>query len=251
MPISKTYLASVMPNALGRIDRWIEPLVKEMTAHHITNQKRIAAFLANVAYETGELKAQVENLNYTPNRLMEVFPRIAPTLAQKLCAAGPEAIANYVYDDAQRSDRYKLGNTKPGDGWKYRGRGPHQLTGGDNYRAFFRSLGMPEDSDPDLLLTPELGAKAACFFWLIKGMNELADKNDFEEIVRVWTGGSPGLNDRRAYYYRGLNTPLGEPHKLPEAPKPVPPPSESAKKEQRSLWDRIRDFVDEVRNRLD
>lgn len=215
MRITRDEMAQAMPIAqmAGRIDQWYAPLTEAMGRHAIDNAARTAAFLANVAEETNELQAKVENLNYSGDRLAFIFPSLFannPDKAHDLCAAGPEAVANYIYDDANRPHTAALGNTLPGDGWKYRGRGPMQFTGKDNYVRFFRAAGLPDDTDPDRLLEPTLGAESAAWIWERDGCNTLADMGRFYACVLRMNGGDTNLKTRLKYYQAFLNA-MGEP----------------------------------------
>lgn len=205
--ITARQLGLALPAALaaGRIATWYQPLVDAMTARAITTPNRIAYFLANVAEETGQLQARSENLNYSGDRLMEVFPSLFngnSALAYATAAGGPEAIANFIYADANRPRGYRMGNIQPGDGWKYRGRGPMENTGRQNYERFFNSIGAPVNSDPDLLLTPKYGALAAAQFWADAGCNALADAGKFTDCVVKVNGGTLGLAARLDYLKR-------------------------------------------------
>lgn len=230
--ISKRQLGLVMPEARvsGRLDKWYPHLVKEMTAHEIVTDNRIAMFVATIAEETGELRAQEENLNYSAARLEQIFPSMFSGhtgLAQELAAQGPEAIANYIYADAHRSPGYRLGNTRPGDGWRYRGRGPMQITGRANYERFFTSLGLPADSNPDLVLAPDIAAKSACHFWKANGCNEIADTGDFVALTRKVNGGTINLATRQKYLNAArmaLAVPDPSPPVAPPPPAPLTPP---------------------------
>jgi len=202
--ISKSQMALALPMAghAGRLEVWYPLLAGEMAAHDIDSDARQAMFLANLAEETGELAVQEENLHYSGPRLLQVFPSLFPNgigQAAALAARGPEAIANFIYADANRPAGYRMGNTQAGDGWKFRGRGPMQLTGRDNYGRFFKSLGLPADSDPDLLLQPAFGARSAAHFWQARACNQRADAGDFVGAVKLVNGGTVNLDKRRRY----------------------------------------------------
>lgn len=191
--------------ATGRIELWYSHLIQAMLRYGITSDKRIAYFLANVAEETGQLQAREENLRYSGDRLIAVFPSLfghAQEKAYSLAQQGPEAIANYIYSDAVRPPGYRMGNNMPGDGWKYRGRGPMQLTGKANYQQFFKNVNLPASSDPDLLLQPEYGALSAAEFWSRAGCNATADAGDFYSTVVKVNGGTIGMPTRQAYLKR-------------------------------------------------
>lgn len=205
--ITEYQLGLALPTARmsGRLRQWYSALITAMEMHGISTSNRITYFLANVAEETGELQAREENLNYSAERLIAVFPSMFlanPDNARELARSGPEAIGNFLYADSHRPPGYRLGNIHPGDGWKYRGRGPMQITGRNNYRQFFRAVGLPDDSDPDLLLQPALGARSAAEYWSRTGCNELADAGEFVKCVAKVNGGTTGLASRRTYLKR-------------------------------------------------
>lgn len=203
MPVRAEQLGQIMPNAGARAGQWIDPLNKAMARFEINTNDRIAMFLANVAVETGELKSRVENLHYSGKRLREVFGAMfagRPELADELAAKGEEAIGNFIYADKNRSPSGALGNVDDGDGFKYRGRGPLQLTGRANYERFFQAIGMPKNSDPVFLEQPEGGAVSAAHYWKTHGCNQLADSGDFDGCVRKINPGMVDLEKRRDFH---------------------------------------------------
>lgn len=210
MEITAAHLAQIMPGAAaaGRLEIWADILLAEMKAHDITTAPRAAMFLANIAEETGELNVHAEASYFTTpwSRIRELFgsTSITEALVAEWKTQGREAFDraffNWVYGDAHRLPGYRLGNTQPDDGWRYRGRGPMQLTGRGNYERFFRAIGMPTDTDPDLVLQPEIGARSACHFWQAAGCNEIADTGDFEKAVRRVNGGTLNMAARLHYY---------------------------------------------------
>lgn len=203
-------LALPIAQATGRLHHWYPALVNAMNSYGITTRNRFTFFLANVAEETGQLQAKQENLNYSGDRLIAVFPSMFkenPHKAYELARLGPEAVGNYLYADANRPRGYRMGNVDPGDGWKYRGRGPMQITGRDNYRQFFRVVGLPDESDPDLLLQPLYGAMSAAGYWSRMGCNELSDSGEFTQCVIKVNGGTTGLASR-SFYLRRLQDAL-------------------------------------------
>lgn len=94
--------------------------------------------------------------------------------------------------------RSDLGNTQAGDGKRYKGRGPIQITGRANYRRFGRMVGIDIEQRPDLASAPSIGLLLACAYWTDKGLNALADRDDVEGITRKINGGLNGLLDREA-----------------------------------------------------
>lgn len=186
--------------------RWQAPLAAAAREFSLDqNPQRLAAFLATLSHESNGGQRLTESLDYSAGRLAAVWPRrfagpgnLPNATAQRL-AHDPEAIANAVY-----ADRMGNGSPESGDGWRYRGRGPIQLTGADNYRAAGTALGCDLVANPDQLLDPAIGARAAAWFWTRKGCNEPADRGDMIGVTRLVNGGTLGLAERTALYARAL-----------------------------------------------
>lgn len=100
--------------------------------------------------------------------------------------------------------RRDLGNTQPGDGVRYKGRGPIQLTGRANYRAAGKALGLDLEGHPELVANPEVGFRVAAWYWNNRNLNEPAERGDFREVTRRINGGYNGYEARLAYYNRAL-----------------------------------------------
>jgi putative chitinase len=98
--------------------------------------------------------------------------------------------------------RKSLGNTQPGDGKRYKGRGPIQLTGRNNYRKAGAALHLDLESKPELAAQPDVGYRVAGWFWKTHGLNELADKGEFVQITKRVNGGTHGLARREEFYKR-------------------------------------------------
>ena len=106
-------------------------------------------------------------------------------------ANNPEKLANKVY-----GGRADLGNTEDGDGFKFHGRGIFQLTGRANYTVCEEALGQPFTNKPSLLIEPEWACMSAGWFWNKKGLNVLADQEDWQIMTKRINGGTVGLDDR-------------------------------------------------------
>lgn len=185
-----------MPLAAKVADSIVDALDAAMHRFEIDTPPRMAAFAAQLAHESGQLQRWTENLNYRWERLRQVFPKHFTSDAQaQAFDRKPERIANRVY-----ASRMGNGPEASGDGWRYRGRGPIQLTGRDNYRACGSAIGVDLVGDPDLLATPGPGCLAAAWFWTRNGLNALADAGDFVTITRRINGGLNGLAERRAFW---------------------------------------------------
>ncbi len=154
-------------------------------------------FMAQVAHESTGFTRFEESLNYRSARLCEVFPRHFPTIESTApFARNPEALANYVYADANRNPTSRLGNTQPGDGWTFRGRGPIQLTGREAYTKFGKLSGLPLVDTPDLALDPANGVRIAALNFIERGCLKKADTNDLTGITKAINGGKNGLASR-------------------------------------------------------
>ena len=190
-----------LSNALQALNidpKWEESLQAAFDKYDISNVKRQAAFLGQCAHESGNFKTLEENLHYSANALMRVWPSRFPDMdtANKF-ANNPEKIANKVYAG-------RMGNMEDGEGWKYHGRGLIQLTGKDNYKNCGNSLGFDLLSSPEKLLEPQYAALSAGWFWSKHGLNELADAQEHGMITKRINGGTLGLDDRIAKTTKAL-----------------------------------------------
>jgi len=170
----------------------------------IDTPARIRAFVATLCVESAGLTVFVENLNYSAEALAAKFGRHRISLAdcQKFgrTAAHPanqNAIANILYGGA--FGREELGNTEPGDGWRFRARGPGQVTGRGNYAELTEATGLDLIGDPDQLADPRVGFEASARLWKHKGMNALADAGNPAAIRRAWNGGAFGLEEFKGW----------------------------------------------------
>lgn len=158
---------------------WHPPLLQAFRRFGITNARRQALFLAQALHESGGLEF-----------LQELW---GPTEAQR----GYEG-------------RKDLGNTRPGDGYRYRGRGLFQLTGRNNYRKAGQAFSQPFEAQPELVATPWWAALTAAWFWSsrftwdgirpVVGLNYWADRGNLERVTRAINGGANGLDRRREWW---------------------------------------------------
>lgn len=163
---------------------------------------RIAHFLAQALYETGRGTILFENLKYkTAARLLEIFG-----VGHHSAAIRPDEVDQYLNNDRALAERVyglgnpkkakELGNTKRGDGFKYRGGGLLQTTGGANYARMSKLAGVDFFNDPDLIVAPEAALLPALNEWNEGDLNAFADQNDIRTITRVINGGYNGLSGR-------------------------------------------------------
>lgn len=203
--ITKVQLIKDLKCPAGPVEAHYPSLIQAMETYLIHTPDRVAAFLANALHETAGFNHFIERLSYRdPVRLCQFFRKfdldkdrvIDPEEIEfaKRFVKSPVKLANYVYGG-------RFGNTDPGDGWKYRGRGIFQTTFKDNYAAVSKALGYDFVRDPDKLAEPPYAAKSAAYYWKTKGLNALADKGDLMGITRKINGGTNG-HDHRLELYR-------------------------------------------------
>lgn len=150
-----------------QLEKFIGPLNVTMSEFEINNVGRETGFLAQIAHESGGFR----------------YVR--------------ELASGEAYEG-----REDLGNIKPGDGVRFKGRGLIQITGRANYRACAHALGVDLLRHPELLEQPLFAARSAGWFWASHDLNQLADVGDFRRITKIINGGYKGMADRLAYLAR-------------------------------------------------
>lgn len=161
-------LQRIMPNlSTSKAQAYLPHLNKAMGEAGIVGKDRQAAFLAQLAHESGGLVYMEE-----------------------------------IASGAAYEGRSDLGNTQPGDGVRYKGRGPIQLTGRANYRAAGKALGVDLEGNPELAAQPHVAFRIATWYWQSRGLNQLADAGNFTAITQRINGGYNGLADRQQYWAR-------------------------------------------------
>ncbi len=177
--------------------QWLDAFQAAIDASGIGDSpSNTAAFLANVGVESQGLLVMVENLDYSAQRLAQVWPQRyavnpfadnkVPNDTAKRIAGNPQAIANNVYAN-------RLGNSdeNSGDGWKFRGQGPIQLSGRSNILAFFARADLPLNTDPSELQTVKLGPASAADFWINSGAGDFGKQGYFDQTVKAVNGVLP------------------------------------------------------------
>ena len=173
MPITTQQLLQILPSAGQSAGVFVSALNTAMNHYQIVGLKRVAAFIAQIGHESGQLKY-----------VKEIW---GPTKAQ-----------------AKYEGRVDLGNTVQGDGSKYRGRGLIQITGRANYKACAEALALDLINEPELLEKPQHACMSAAWFWASRGLSTLADAGQFDKITQRINGGQNGAADRQALYARAL-----------------------------------------------
>ncbi|WP_250481914.1 glycoside hydrolase family 19 protein [Caballeronia sp. NCTM5] len=169
MQLNSTIVAAGSGATQLRAAQWLPHLQSACDRFAINTPRRVAAFLAQIGHESG-------GLVYT----REIW---GPTPAQ-----------------SRYEGRADLGNTQPGDGKRFMGRGLIQITGRRNYQLASIGLDLDLISHPELLEQSGAAASSAAWWWANHGLNGLADLEQFERITRIINGGTNGAADRRALY---------------------------------------------------
>ena len=177
MPITTLQLQQILPNAGQSAGVFVPILNTAMVRYQIVGSLRMAAFIAQIGHESGQLRYVRE--------------------------MGSDQYLS-KYDTGSLAKR--LGNTPEadGDGQKYRGRGLIQITGRANYAECGEALGLDLVNHPELLEKPQHACMSAAWFWASRGLNTLADAGKFDTITRRINGGQNGAADRRALYAQAL-----------------------------------------------
>lgn len=138
-------------------------------------------------------------VNFAAYGIMDSPLRLAHFMAQLIHESGAFRYMEEIASGSAYEGRADLGNTLPGDGKRYKGRGPIQLTGRANYRVYGRAVGIDFERHPEIVAMPSIGLMVACRFWESNGLNALADADDVDRITRRINGGTNGLADRKLH----------------------------------------------------
>jgi predicted chitinase len=169
--VSMAELMRIMPNlSAEKASQYLPHLNAAMAEAGINTKKRQAAFLAQLAHESGQFRYMEE-----------------------------------IASGAAYEGRRDLGNTQPGDGRRYKGRGPIQLTGRANYRAAGKALGIDLENNPTRASDPDVAFRIAAWYWSSRNLNQYADAGNFSAITYRINGGYNGAADRNRYYATAMN----------------------------------------------
>lgn len=185
-PTKEQLIAMIGADKAAFIDKYYAPLLRTLDRYQIDTKLRIAHFLAQIAFESGGFR-------WTE----EIWPNPALN-ADGVATNGNKWQLTY-------EGRSGLGNTKKGDGYRFRGRGLIQLTGRANYAKYGKAIKIDVQTRPSLLSQPPLAVDAAGWFWNTRGLNALADKNDIVGITKRVNGGLLGLDQRKALFSKAMS----------------------------------------------
>src|SRR5690606_21874145 len=161
--------------------------------------------LTAVFKKMGANQSRAEELSLAANVHLRTFGildnslRLIHFLAQLAHESGNFRYMEEIASGAAYEGRTDLGNTQVGDGKRFKGRGPIQLTGRANYRKYGQQLGIDFENNPEIVAIPSIGLMVACKFWSDNVLNALADQADVQMITRQINGGTNGLSHRKAH----------------------------------------------------
>lgn len=202
MELTNAQLRAAIPGASPvNIAKYLGPINATLAEFDISTPQRAAYFLSQIGHETIDLSATIENLNYSVENILKTFGRhrISEADARRVGRidgkqrCNSEELANLIYGGPWGVKN--LGNTEPGDGWKFRGRGAIQTTGRHNMTQTGKGLKLDLINKPELLSEPLHWARSAGWFWKDRGLNKYADAGDLTTLRRIANGGSLGLED--------------------------------------------------------
>ena len=201
------------------VESWHKAMAAVLPKYKIDTPERIAGFLAQCGHESNNFSVLEENLNYRAETLDKIFPKYFVKAGRKAAdyAKQPEKIANIVYGG-------RMGNTQPGDGYLFRGRGVIQLTGRDNYTNFGKTINKSAEEVAGYVTSKEGAIESACWYWNSRNINKAADAGDIVTMTKLINGGTIGLEDRKKHYEHALAVLTGkEVHHAPAAPVAAAP----------------------------
>ena len=195
------------PRARPAYVRAFEEGDKVLADYGVTTALRLAHFLAQVFHESGGLTIERESGAYSASRIMEIFgvgrhsAGITAAEARTLAKNGP-ALFERAYGLGNPRKAAELGNTEPGDGWKFRGNGLMQTTGRGAHRRLGEKVGLGDlfERDPEQVTAAAYALLPALAEWREAGLNQFADKNDIRTITKRINGGLNGFADRQAWF---------------------------------------------------
>ena len=193
------YLCSMNYSGIGEITsaKVLKEIDSVVENYGLDTKLRLAHFLAQCHHESMGFKKLEENMNYSANRLLQVFPKYFDRFSANTFARKPKDIANIVYGG-------RMGNVEPNDGWDFRGRGYIHLTGRRNYELFGGSIGVDLTDNPQLV-SKNYPMDSAAWFWVTNKIDELSDNGTVAQITRRVNGGVNGLKEREALFRKYLS----------------------------------------------
>lgn len=203
----------------------IETAPAVFAKYRIDTALQLAHVMAQISHECGAGHDVVENLNYSPERMMQVWPSRFPSFAStEPYSHSPRALANKVYNG-------RMGN-RPGtdDGWNFRGRGGSQTTGREGYERVREQTGLDVVANPDILIEPKHFLECAVADFIRCGCISFAKADDILNVTKQLNGGTVGLAARKNWLlkWKAQNVAVPVEKPVPTQPAPKPPRSRPA-----------------------
>lgn len=219
-PVTPTTIATLLTRTLNAItqlspqarDNYLQAIREGgpmFEQHGITTPLRMSHFIAQAMVETGGFTLLRESMSYSVPRMLEIFG-VGEHSAKVTAAEAPglahneQALAERVYGLGNPSKAVELGNTHPGDGFRYRGNGFLQTTGRGAHRRMGLAFGLDFENSPELVTAPEHILKPALKEWSDNNLNKFADLNDIRTITKRINGGFNGFEDRKMFFAKLL-----------------------------------------------
>lgn len=206
MTTLQSITTAIAPNARAECSTAFADTDQQLERFGITTRLRLCHFIAQIMHETAGGTVLVENLTYTTEaQLLKIYgvgnhsAKITPDEAPGLLR-NAKGLAERVYGLGNPAKAAELGNTQPGDGYLFRGRGVLQTTGRFNYVKVAQETGLDCVNNPDLIIQPENLLSPALCHWHAVNINPLADADDIVAVTRAVNGGTVGLDDRKLWY---------------------------------------------------
>lgn len=201
-------LSKAIGCSLEKADNWLIPLMDACHKYEINTKLRLAAFISQISHESAHLSALEENLNYSTQALLTLFGKYFTNAQAEIYQRRPPKIASRIY-----ANRMGNGDENSADGWAYRGRGPIQITGRDNYKRCGDAIGIDLIAEPYRLVQPEAGSLSAAWYWGSVNANKYADIGDIDGVSDVVNkgrktsqyGDALGFADRLSIYKKALS----------------------------------------------
>ena len=191
-------LRSILPNCKDPVG-WSAALNDQLPKFGIITVEQVSMFIAQCGHESGEFNFISENLNYSGDRLLVIFPKYFKGVDVTKYHRQPEKIANRVY-----ASRMGNGPEASGEGFKYRGSGLIQLTGKENFTKGSQALFKDDRlvTNPDLVRTDKTVAlQTALWYW---DSRRLGNVTDIVAATKIINGGTIGIEDRTSKYNKGV-----------------------------------------------
>ena len=182
-------------------EAWADAAMEILPKYEINTPNRVAGFFAQAGHESQSLKVLEENLFYRAETLDKIFPKYFKNAGRNAAeyAKQPQKIANVVY-----ANRMGNGDATSNDGYNFRGRGPIQLTGRENYTNFGKTVGLTAEEVIDYIQTKKGALESACWYWKSRNLNAACDASDIVKMTKLVNGGTIGLEDRKKHYNEAL-----------------------------------------------